>query len=397
MHDFDFIKNKELIAPLNKEPHAFARFRIDASKYGPELAEEIAIGQSLGVWDEKEVSAELLRQKIAHVVQVRSDENYHWADIAFPHNIWLGKLQFLITILFGKMSFYEGVQISDVWFSEDCFGTSSDKLGAKLCGPRHSTADLRSMTQAPGTYSQTPLLMGILKPNVAMSAVQISDLYVEAAEAGVHLLKDDEIRHDSSPTDILDRVALVANRAAKNNLKTIYAPHLQLDGEVSDAFLKQLENAGARALLVNVWPNGIGSLQRLRARTNLVLMAHPALAGAFGIRSETATLHPRVTLGQLLRAAGADLSLFPSPYGKLGLPKQVALDISQACLTSEKWPIKGTTPVPSAGIKPEHGPMAIADFGNDFVLNAGTGIFAGTQGASANIKAFRAALYGESL
>ena len=52
--------------------------------------------------------------------------------------------------------------------------------------------------------------MGILKPNVAMSAEKIRDLYVEAAEAGIHLLKDDEIRFDENEDEILKRVELVA-------------------------------------------------------------------------------------------------------------------------------------------------------------------------------------------
>lgn len=378
-----FLKNKNLLLPLGAEPHAFARFRIDASKYGPELIEDIAIGQSLGAWEESHVDAAVLREKVAKIVSTHSDGTYHWADVAFPWNLWQGRLNWLVTILFGKMSFYEGIQLSDLRFTQDCFERGP------LVGPRHGTAALRAMAGAP---EGAPMLMGILKPNVAMSSEKIASLFQEAAEAGIHLLKDDEIRHDARFEDILERVERVADAAERKNLKTIYVPHLQLDGDPSDAQLRALVDAGARALLINVWPNGLGALQRLRLRTDLVLMAHPALAGAFGIQDRSATIHPRVSLGQAMRAAGADLTLFPSPYGKLGLPKDVALAIAQTCLDRDQWKIEVTTPVPSAGLKPEHGPAARADFGTEHVLNAGTGIFAGKDALVPNIKAFLAGL-----
>jgi 2,3-diketo-5-methylthiopentyl-1-phosphate enolase len=46
-------------------------------------------------------------------------------------------------------------------------------------------------------------------------------------------------------------------------------------------------------------------------------------------------------------------------------------------------------PVPSAGIKPEHAPLAKKDFGKDFVLNAGTGIFSSPEGIQKSIEKFR--------
>jgi 2,3-diketo-5-methylthiopentyl-1-phosphate enolase len=100
-------------------------------------------------------------------------------------------------------------------------------------------------------------------------------------------------------------------------------------------------------------------------------------------------------MARFLRAAGADFSLFPSPYGKLGLPREVAADVSEACRTKEGWPINEIIPVPSAGIRPEHAPLARADFGVDFVLNAGTAIFATKDGVGSAVATFRKELYGK--
>jgi ribulose 1,5-bisphosphate carboxylase large subunit-like protein len=77
------------------------------------------------------------------------------------------------------------------------------------------------------------------------------------------------------------------------------------------------------------------------------------------------------------------------------LQRDIAVDIAQCCTTKDGWHVNETIPVPSAGIRPEHGPMARADFGFDFVLNAGTGIFASKESVSASVAAFRKELYGQ--
>lgn len=355
---------------------AFARYHIDASRYNRQLVNEIAIGQSIGSWDTAHVEEALLQEKVAKIIEINETKEIIEATIAFPESLWHGKLAWLVTLLFGKMSFYPGIQLNSVWFSPNCFIPS--KLG-KLQGPKFS---LDSYRKELGVSSDSPLLMGILKPNVAMSAQKISELFICAAEAGIHLLKDDEIRHDENEDEIIKRVEMVAQESAKRNLKTLYAVHFQVTGPHYLTLLKRLQDAGASALLVNTWTCGLDVLQTLRQHTDLPILCHPALVGAFGHTEKSYTIHPRVTLAQLLRAAGADFSLFPSPYGKLGMPREAALSVAEECqLKDDRWPIQPTIPVPSAGIKPEHGPLAKRDFGHNFVLNAGTAIFSGDQTA----------------
>lgn len=378
---YSFIKNKELISPIEKNAHAFAKFRIDAKKHALNIIEEIAIGQSIGSWEERFVDVNILKSKIAKIISYESNEFFHEVIIAFPLSIWQQKLAWLITLLFGKMSFYEGVQLNSVWFSPDCFDSNN------LIGPKFTMESIRALV---GEEKAQPLLMGILKPNVAMKPEKIAELYVEAAEAGIHFLKDDEIRHDNSTNELLKRVELVAKEAQNRKLKTIYAVHFQIDSSNYLAHAKDLINSGAQAFLVNTWIAGIDVLQELRKLINVPILSHPSLVGAFGTREQTATIHPRVTLAQFTRAAGADFSLFPSPYGQLGIDKSVALDIFNSCLTQNKnWPINPSIPVLSAGIKPEHVTLANKDFGNNYVLNAGTGIFSNTDTITRNIQKFK--------
>lgn len=366
----------------NHSPHALVTYRADKKQHGAEIFEEIAIGQTVGAWDERHVERSTLQCKVAKVLDCWETPEHLHATIAFPFELWHGELSWLLTLLFGKMSFYPGVSLVGLSFEAECFSSE------KLIGPKHSLASLRNKVSA---AEGIPLLMGILKPNVAMTATALADLYAEVAHAGVHLVKDDEIRHDDSFETTLKRIELVANRKAKENLKTLYVVHAPLNQKALSSLEKwsaQLSDAGADALLVNVWTSGLGTLQALRSATQLPLVAHPALAGALGQGLATDAIDPSVLLGTLMRAAGADLTLFPSPYGKIGLPLSTTQMISSACRSS--WPrnILPCIPVPSAGIKPEHVERACRDFGRDFILNAGTAIFASGRSVAESAQDF---------
>ena len=370
------------LPPPDSEAHAFATYKVDKSLHGVEIFEEIAIGQTIGAWDERFVDRELLKKQVAKIVSADEDETHLYATIAFPISLWHAQLSWLLTLIYGKMSFYNGVALSGLHFNSACF------TSGKITGPKTNIETLREIC---GSNTQSPLLMGILKPNVAMSSDALADLYCEVAHAGVHLVKDDEIRHDSTFEMTLNRVEKVAERKSKLNLKTLYVVHAPIDAMACadlKSWSQQLKNAGADALLINVWTVGLQTLQTLRSITDLPLVAHPALAGAFGQGLKNDAICPSVSLGSFMRAAGADLTLFPSPYGKIGLPKSTAQKIAHVC--KEPWHAKigPAIPVPSAGIKPEHVESACSDFGQDFILNAGTAIFASGRKVSDSVRDF---------
>lgn len=376
-------RNSAVISsPTEQEAHALVTYRVDKNLHGAEIFEEIAIGQTLGAWDERFTDVNTLRAKVAKIISFREDESQLFATIAFPVQLWHGRLSWLLALIFGKMSFYRGVTLENVSFDERCLRSGI------FNGPQLGLSELRERC---GAAAGRPLLMGILKPNVAMSDEAVADLYCEVAHAGVHLVKDDEIRHDESLNATLRRIESVAARKAKEKLNTQYVVHAPIDvAAVADLknWCARLQSAGADALLVNVWTSGLDVLQNLRAVTKLPLVAHPALAGAMGQGLAEDSICPSVLLGSLLRAAGADLTLFPSPYGKIGLPKPTAVKIAEKCTELWSGGIKPVIPVPSAGIKPEHVPSALEDFGDDFILNAGTAIFASGRSVADSAKDF---------
>ncbi len=80
--------------------------------------------------------------------------------------------------------------------------------------------------------------------------------------------------------------------------------------------------AGADILLFNVFSYGLDVLQSLAEDDELQfpIMAHPTISGAYSA-SKLYGISSPLLLGKLLRYAGADFSLFPSPYGSVVLER----------------------------------------------------------------------------
>jgi len=122
---------------------------------------------------------------------------------------------------------------------------------------------------------------------------------------------------------------------------------------------------------------------------SLPILAHPAVAGAL-YGSATNGIAASLLLGQLVRLCGADVAIYPSPYGSVTLDKQEG-DRLRHCLSVDNG-LKQVMPAPSAGIHPGLVPQIVADAGMDVIINAGGGIHGHPSGAIAGGQAFRAAI-----
>lgn len=126
------------------------------------------------------------------------------------------------------------------------------------------------------------------------------------------------------------------------------------------------------------------ALQKTMTSRQLI-MAHPAVSGALTSSPHYGFSHS-LLLGKLNRYAGADFSLFPSPYGSVALPKRDALAIYDECTKEDVF--KPTFAVPSAGIHPGMVPLLMKDFGIDHIINAGGGFTAIQTGRQAEEERF---------
>ncbi|PFA69360.1 2,3-diketo-5-methylthiopentyl-1-phosphate enolase [Bacillus sp. AFS015802] len=361
-------------------------------------AEGMALGLTVGSWtDLPLLEQEQLKKYKGRVVAVKEweDKDGHRGEvqIGYPDHNFSNDIPAILTTVFGKLSLDGQVKLVDLEFSKD--------LKKYYPGPRYGIEGIRELTGVHGR----PLLMSIFKGVIGRDLTYLENQLRAQAEGGVDVVKDDEILFDSARTPFSERISLgkkVLNGVFEETGKrTLYA--VNLTGRTSQLRDKarRARELGADALLFNVFSYGIDVLQELREdpEISLPIMAHPAFAGA-SAASPAYGVSYALWLGKLLRMAGADFSLFPSPYGSVALEKSSVLSISRE-LTKDDDHLKRTLPVPSAGIHPALVPILVKDFGIDCVINAGGGIHGHPDGASgggrAFVQAIDAVLQGTSL
>lgn len=351
-------------------------------------AEEIALGLTIGSWtDLPELEQNQLRKhkgKVVSIEETNSNEGEARIKIAYPQLNFTADLPAILTTVFGKLSLDGKVKLLDLEFSST--------LKKSFPGPRFGIKGLRETINV---YDR-PLLMSIFKGVIGRDISFLSSQLEAQALGGIDIVKDDEILFENELTPFEKRIfagkEVLKNTYEQTGHRTLYA--VNLTGRTSSLKDKarKAKELGADLLLFNVFSYGLDVLQELREddEIHLPIMAHPAVSGSFLSANDYGFSHSLI-LGKLLRYAGADLSLFPSPYGSVALEKGKALSIKEELLKEDEN-FKTAFPVPSAGIHPGLVPLLINDFGFDSVINAGGGVHGHPGGAIAGGKAFRQAI-----
>jgi len=357
-------------------------------------AEGIALGLTIGSWtDLPLLEQEQLKKHKGKVVSINEfNERFDPLNpediraeikISYPSENFSPDIPAILTTVFGKLSLDGKVRLLDLEFAP--------KLLESFPGPKFGIEGIRKLVNV---YDR-PLLMSIFKGVLGRDMDFLTSQLREQAIGGVDLVKDDEILFDNPLTPFEQRISrgreVLQQVYEETGHRTLYA--INLTGRTSELRnkAKRAMELGADALLFNVHTYGLDVLMELSEdrEIQLPLMAHPAFSGAFTSSKSYGVSNPLV-LGKLTRYAGADFSLFPSPYGSVALEKGVALAIGEE-LTNETV-LKQAFPVPSAGIHPALVPLLLEDYGIDCVINAGGGVHGHPDGAAGGGRAFRQAI-----
>ncbi|MBN3554943.1 2,3-diketo-5-methylthiopentyl-1-phosphate enolase [Fictibacillus nanhaiensis] len=361
-------------------------------------AEGIALGLTVGSWtDLPQLEQEQLKKHkgiVEEVIELPEDPRTDQflgskrtrglLKISYPSANFSNDIPAILTTVFGKLSLDGEIKLVDLEFDKN--------LEQQFPGPKFGITGIRDIL---GVHNR-PLVMSIFKGVLGKDLSFFKQQLYEQALGGVDLVKDDEILFENPLTPFEERVR-IAKEVLKSvhertGEKTLYA--VNLTGRTSGLRDKARRAAelGANALLFNVLSYGPDVLQELAEDKEIPLpiMAHPALSGAIG-SSSLYGIGYSVLLGKLLRYAGADLVLFPSPYGSVALDRNETLSIAGA-LTTDSISLNKSFPVPSAGIHPGLTPVLYNDFGLDSVINAGGGIHGHPDGAAGGARAFRQAI-----
>ncbi|SDN85482.1 2,3-diketo-5-methylthiopentyl-1-phosphate enolase [Paenibacillus sp. yr247] len=371
-------------------------------------ATNIAVGLTVGSWTElPEAQKAQMEKHLGKVISVEVHEpaqgeprfnRYADITIAYPDVNFSRDIPALLVTVFGKLSMDGKIKLIDLAFSSDFLSGFS--------GPKFGMQGVRDLLGV----QERPLLMSIFKSVVGYELPALREQFYLQAAGGVDLIKDDEILFENPLTPLEKRIEVCLGAAAQASKETgqklLYAVNLTGPTSKLAAQAKKAIGAGANALLFNVLAYGFDVLHELSSDPEITIpiMAHPAMAGAT-YPSPHYGISPSVLLGKLMRLAGADLVLFPSPYGSVVMPREENLAIKHVLLTNDlrkdyafnasaevQLKLAASFPVPSAGIHPGLVPLILRDFGRNVIVNAGGGIHGHPLGTIAGGQAFRQAI-----
>jgi 2,3-diketo-5-methylthiopentyl-1-phosphate enolase len=362
-----------------------------------EVARALAIEQSTGTWvPVPGETPEVRRKHVAKAVGVyelphyevlsptEARERNYLVQIAFPWVNFGRQITMLLSTVAGNLMCWEKIKLLDLRFPR------SFTEGFK--GPKFGIEGVRRLLGV----RERPLINNMIKPCTGFTPEVGARLAYEAAAGGVDMIKDDELLANPSFNPIEERVPRymeALDRADREKgEKTLYTVN------VTDEASRVLENAdralelGANALMINYLTAGLSVLRELAEDPSIKvpILAHMDFSGTMYV-SPYSGLSSSLLLGKLPRLAGADIVVYPAPYGKAPFMKERYVRVAHQ-LTFPFHHLKPTFPMPSGGITPSMVPEVVEDLGRDIVIGTGGGIHAHPMGPRAGARAFRLAV-----
>lgn len=341
-------------------------------------ADVLALEQSIEMPAEAVTDPRVLREVVARVESIEPET----ATTALAHLALSGEsvgadAGQLMNMLFGNSSLHADVQVVEV--------DVPDALAAVFGGPRLGVEGVRALLGAHGR----PLTCTALKP-IGSTPGHLAALAGAFARAGLDLIKDDHGWADQPSAPFEERVAAcqraVLDANAATGSRTLYLPslfghHGQMQRQI--AFARRL---GVQAFLVAPMNCGVATFNALaREHRDLLLMAHPALAGrAFA---------PPALLGRLFRLFGADATIFPNHGGRFSYSRDDCLGIVQSARAPWRG-LKPALPVPAGGMSVERVPEIVREYGCDSVLLIGGSLLAARERLAERAREFVQAVAG---
>lgn len=305
-------------------------------------------------------------------------------QVGYPaHNIG-AQIPLLLATVYGECASSGLVKLIDLQLPRSFVGAFK--------GPRFGVAGLRELVGA----HDRPLLVAMMKPALGMTAEESADVFYQLAIGGADAVKDDELLVAHPWSQLVDRVREHA-RAARNAFEETGHRTLHF-ANVTDRPDRLLENArraveaGASGLMVDFMTVGISALSMLAddPALDVPVLGHLAFAGAVYASPQTG-VSSHLVLGKLPRLAGADLIVYPSPYGSLRYSRSKHLRLANAMIA----PMHGMPsilPTPGGGLHAGMVPALIGDLGIDHGFGAGGALHGHPRGAAAGVRAVRQAI-----
>ncbi|HET8701609.1 MAG TPA: RuBisCO large subunit C-terminal-like domain-containing protein [Nitrococcus sp.] len=310
------------------------------------------------------VSDDVLQRMVGCVESIAAvGRRQYLARISYPVECIGADLTQCLNVLFGNISLKRGIRIVDIRWP--------DELLRIFGGPGYGIAGVRRLTG----IEHRPLLATALKP-MGLQPAQLARLCRDFALGGLDIVKDDHGLADQTSAPFRERVEHCQAAITAGNRETaghtLYFPNVTAAPWELAERARYAKQAGCLGVLINPWLTGLDAMRWIRDHCGLMIMAHPALTGAY--------LHPNhgiaaeLLLGDLFRIAGADTVIYPNAGGRFGFSRALCEKINQR-LRQPLGDLAASFPTPGGGISTERAAEWAKRYGPDTIFLIGGSLY----------------------
>lgn len=322
------------------------------------------------------VDADVRERMVGSVGRVAPEgEGRFAAELRFALDLVGGSATQFLSLLYGNGSLLGGYRV---------VGCEWDVLAREgiVSGPSFGVEGVRRLC---GQEQRRALTCTALKP-IGYSAARLAEIAREFALGGIDLIKDDHGLFNQPSAPFSERVARCVEavgeaNSTKKSGRTLYFPNITGDGSQT---LEQFEEAverGADGVLLIPHLCGPGAMREIAGRGRVPVMAHPAFSGSY-IRQAEEGFPASFLYGQLWRAFGADLVVYPNAGGRFPLTEAECVDLHRAAL-DPALPFRASFPTPGGGIRRETVGRWARTYGPDTVFLIGGSLYEHPDGIRA--------------
>ncbi len=240
-----------------------------------------------------------------------------------------------------------------------------------------------------------PIVGTIVKPSVGLSADATAQLVARLCEAGVDIVKDDEVCADPAHAPLEARVkavmAVIRAHADRTGKRVMYAFNVSDDADAMRRHTDLVEAEGGSCVMASLNWCGFSAIQALRRHTRLAIHGHRNGYGAL-------SRHPLLGMGfqaysTMWRLAGIDHLHVYGLQGKFAQSDDEVIESTRDCLARlDDASDDRVLPVVSNGQWAGTVPLTWSSLGTDDVaFMAGGGIVGHPDGAAAGVASIRQA------
>mmetsp|Transcript_5455 Transcript_5455/g.8655 ORF Transcript_5455/g.8655 Transcript_5455/m.8655 type:complete len:376 (-) Transcript_5455:559-1686(-) len=310
------------------------------------------------------------------------------ADIGYHIDAVGRELPQLLNVILGNASILRGVKAINL--------TPNADLRARFPGARFGAAGLRSLTGRTSGGFVCP----VIKPQ-GSSAETLARLCYLTAVSGADIIKEDHGLANQDAAPFKERVARCAAAVAQANAeraewgdvtRALYFANIGGHGDQVRDLAFAAKDAGAHGILLIPGLFGFDAMNRLAQDPDfdLPIMAHPSHLGPYVLSPDHGYGHGML-FGQLMRLAGADISVFPNFGGRFGFSQDECTEIVAACRDPDGLG-PAILPSPGGGMSIDRLPDMAANYGDDCVYLLGGSLLRYGEEIGNAIQEMRAAL-----